>query len=288
VRKVRLYYFGPPERVTKGARLTAKRGSLAGGVAVVELQRGFNIQTRDGIIIRSMRPLKEVKAVPKPANGENVLIFIHGFCRGFEESIQRAAQLAHTYDYHGTIIVFSWPSLGRPGPLSYLADRKALDGSGKVFEKFLRAAVKEFGASRIQIIAHSLGCRLACTTLTKLARPKAPFRLKNILLVAPDVDAKQFRDRFAKPVAASAKRTTVYYSRSDKMLALAGVINKQERLGRIGPGKIDGIERVDFTPLGGLLRKTHNDYRAHPNLVWDIRGVLSGKLWECDRTYKSR
>ncbi|MFQ5734426.1 MAG: alpha/beta hydrolase [Planctomycetaceae bacterium] len=288
---MRVYYF--TNRAQEGEKdglpqFGAKPGRLTAGVAEVDIRQGFDITTRDGITIRSMKPIKSAKAIPGRSESEskNVLIFVHGFYVAFTESIQRVAQIVHAYDYSGTVVVYSWPSLCQFSKAAYLADRKALDASADAFRQFLKDMTERFGGARMQILAHSLACRLVGTTVATTVSAngnRTPLQLRNVVFVAPDVDVARFRDEFSAPLSCVVRRLTIYHSRSDKLLWFAEIYNDgRRRLGSVGPDGTKNIETVDFTELGGLFA-AHNFYREHPAVVLDVRGVLSGAIPYCRR-----
>lgn len=288
LRRVHVHYF--TNRVKEGVRngrpvFGAKVGPLSAGYAEVSIAKGFRISDRHGIRITSLKPAKpegmyrELKKTTK----SRVLIYVHGFYIAFEESIQRVAQIVHSYDYRGTVVVFSWPSLCRFSKNAYFADRKSLDASAKVFREFLKGVVGAVGGNRVQILAHSLACRLIGSVAAELVKSNTAIRLANVVFASPDVDVVRFGDYYVKPLLQIADRFTIYHSQADSLLGFAGNLNDgRERLGRAGPGKHLSVESIDFTALGGWFA-AHNFYREHPAIVLDIRGVLSGAIPFCRR-----
>jgi hypothetical protein len=239
----------------------------------------------DDFTIRAMMPAKDLTSLYAGVDRElnqNVLLFIHGFNVGHEGAIRKAAQFVHELDYPGIVFVFSWPSQCRFDEDAYLADQKMISGCVAAFCKCLQMLSDRFTAAKIQIVAHSLACRLVSQTAVEMGKDDKlkDIRFANIIFASPDMDAERFSKQFAKPLLHLAQRVTVYYSRCDPMLRMAEVLNEgRERLGRIGldAKSRTGVELIDFTAMGCSC-STHSYFRKHPVLVKDIHGVLAGVI----------
>ena len=99
---------------------------------------------------------------------KEVFVFIHGFNTTFEDGSLRTAQLAADLRLDGAPIMWSWPSAG--GVLSYWrdADQAENPAEASALAAFLRDVVQTTGATRVHLVAHSMGNR------PLMADPMAP------------------------------------------------------------------------------------------------------------------
>ena len=271
----------------------AKQGSLQ--YARYELTVGPQHQPGelDGITIRCMKAAEDFDSLCHDTqqdphqNRSNILVFVHGFNVTHDASIRRAAQIATELDHDGLVFVFSWPSLGELSEKAYYIDRQTVNESIAAFRQYLLAIDHEFAGSNIQILAHSLGCRLTGQTVVSIVQAEtetAGFRLANVVLAAPDVDAQYFEKMVAPALITVTSRVTVYHSRRDIALAFSKTYNGgQSRLGSIGSTRSD-IETIDYSALGGIFL-AHGFYCKHPVMVKDLHGVLGNTIPPSQRIF---
>jgi esterase/lipase superfamily enzyme len=86
----------------------------------------------------------------------------------------------------------------------------------------------------------------------------AQTEFENVVLSAPDVDHREFNDKFIKEIKALADNVTVYVSSNDRALLVSRVINRGLRLGEStldpeNPGQVEQAAR-----LAGLLEPGNN------------------------------
>ena len=98
--------------------------------------------------------------------GTDVLIYVHGFNQTFETAALDAAQLSDAIKFRGRTMVFSWPS--KAGLFDYAYDRDSAMFSRDDFEHVLSSIVSAPSASRVHIVAHSMGTMLALESLRQL------------------------------------------------------------------------------------------------------------------------
>ena len=98
--------------------------------------------------------------------GGDVLIYVHGFKQTFETAVLDAAHLSDAIKFRGRTMAFSWPS--KAGLFDYAYDRDSAVFSRDDFEHVLSSIVSAPGASRVHIIAHSMGTMLALESLRQL------------------------------------------------------------------------------------------------------------------------
>lgn len=258
----------------------------------VSVGNGYKRGQLEDISVESIALVKDIRKLPQPVkpnvngDGPRALVFIHGFFVGFEESIRRAMQIVHELDYRGAVFVYTWPSVFQMSPDGYRADKAVVARSVKSFARFLQDLTTQYGGGSLQILAHSLGCRLVSKAVQTLdagdrAKKKAkPRKIDNIIFAAPDIEVANFSRRYVEPLTEISRRLTIYHSSRDQLLKFAEKVDKRgPRLGRTGASRADlrvSVEFVDYSrlPGGHFNLRTHNLYREHPAIVKDIRGVL--------------
>jgi esterase/lipase superfamily enzyme len=188
-----------------------------------------------------------LEAVAEEAH-RNAVLFIHGYNVSFEEAALRSAQIGFDLNVTGVMAFYSWPSQGTvPG---YIADSAAVEASTPHIVAFIRDLAAKSGATRLHVIAHSMGNRGLLRALERLARATdqaSPVRLNQIILAAPDVDVDTFRE-LADVYRRLATRTTLYISTTDKALQLSHRLHRFPRVGLMPPlCRVAGIDTVNVT-----------------------------------------
>ena len=129
------------------------------------------------------------------------------------------------------MIMFSWPAQPSISLDGYRRSEDNVDASALALEKLL----EPYGQSRIDLLAHSLGCRVVCRAFRGLMSNDLWSRtepsLPNVILAAPDVDATDFTQAFLSEVQTLAGRTTVYVARNDGVLIISDYLHDSLRLG---------------------------------------------------------
>jgi esterase/lipase superfamily enzyme len=154
-------------------------------------------------------------------NSGQVLVFVHGYNTRYEEAVYWLAQFVHDAKYKGTVVLFSWPSMGKAR--LYLADRESSTFSRDYLEQTLRqlAALKE--VKEVDILAHSMGTWLTVETLRQ-AKLKGDgqfgAKLGDVILAAPDLDVNVFRTQL-DVIGPLRRPMTVVVSGDDKVLGLS-------------------------------------------------------------------
>src|SRR5690606_7783767 len=125
-------------------------------------------------------------------NGGRALVFIHGYRTPFDKSVYRAAQIKNDASYGGTTVLFSWASTGRT--VDYLHVNNSASVARDGLEHTLRL-VQKAGATRIDIIAHSMGNWILMEALRQLVigdRTDLRDVLGDVVLASPDIDVDVF------------------------------------------------------------------------------------------------
>jgi esterase/lipase superfamily enzyme len=107
------------------------------------------------------------------------------------------------------------------------------------------------------------------------ARP----RLREVALVAPDIDAELFK-RTAKEIAPQATRMTLYASSRDGALALAQQVSGYRRAGQAGTEivVIPEVQTIDASEVDtSLLGLNHSYFADNTSILSDLYALLRGE-----------
>lgn len=174
------------------------------------------------------------------------LVFLHGYCTKFDDAARRTAQLKVDLGHMGPAAFFSWPSLG--SKLGYPGDESAIEGSEQAIRSFLIDFAQRSGASKVHIIAHSMGNRALLRALDAIARAAAttaPISFGQIFIAAPDVDSRVFKN-LAAAYAQLADRATLYVTKNDQVMGLSARLHRFPRAGLTPPVVIvPGVDTID-------------------------------------------
>ncbi len=167
--------------------------------------------------------VKLIEAQAKTKGCRSVLVYVHGFHTGFDGAVLRTAQIAHDAQTACAAAAFAWTSevkLNR-----YAVDLERSTYAQPLFEEFLRE-LSESGL-RVTVLGHSMGARVTLATLSAIGKSRERARpgfIDELVLAAPDIGAGRDDDDFVKLLRAAApyvRRTTVYASSNDSVLALS-------------------------------------------------------------------
>jgi esterase/lipase superfamily enzyme len=184
----------------------------------------------------------ELGALFAQASGLDVLIYVHGFKQTFETAALDAAHLSDAIKFRGRTMVFSWPS--KAGLFDYAYDRDSAMWSRDGFERVLQSIVAVPGASRIHIVAHSMGTMLTLESLRELYAQNGDTvagRIGAVVFAAPDIDMDVFSSAINR-VGPLARKITVITATNDRALALSGRI--AGGMTRVGAAEKAAIERL--------------------------------------------
>jgi esterase/lipase superfamily enzyme/Tfp pilus assembly protein PilF len=230
------------------------------------------------LAIRSIKIRQDLKVAQQRLDGATVFpkqafVFVHGFNVSFENALRRTAQIAFDLNFDGAPFLFSWPSRG--GFLNYFTDRDNAVTAANHLKAFLEKIVAETGATKIHLIAHSMGNVVLLDALEKMKLSNANqsgLRFAEIILHSPDVAKSRFGQLMTgiKGIGTSA---TLYASQSDRALNISAWI-WGERAGAT-PSVVDGVETIDTTAAGSsFLGLNHDLYVTNPAIFNDMRLVL--------------
>jgi esterase/lipase superfamily enzyme len=213
-----------------------------------------------------------------------VLVFVHGFNNRFDEAVFRFAQIVHDSKSQAIPVLFTWPSRGEVTLRAYTYDRESANYSRDALEQLLADLSKDPNVSEINVVAHSMGNWITLEALRarSIQKASAPSRdrsdkLKNALLVAPDIDADVFRSQIQR-MGPYRPRIALFVSRDDTALSVSkivwggisrmGEVNVEEEPYRSELAR-DNIVVFDLT----ALRASGNG--AHSRAFDDITDVMT-------------
>ena len=233
-----------------------------------------------------------ISSIAKSTGRTKVLIFVHGFNNRFDDAVYRFAQIV--YDSKAPVIpvLFTWPSRADVRLRGYNYDRESASYSRDALEDLLSNLSSNTSVTEINLLAHSMGNWLTLEALrgrsmraAQSAKNAKPDKVKNALLVAPDVDVDVFRMQIQR-MGGARPRMALFLSQDDKALALSEKISGgMPRLGRIDPTiepfrselEKDGIMVFDLTTLKSSGDNAHS--RAFDD-VTSVMGMLQRRLSE--------
>ena len=135
-------------------------------------------------------------AAKKPKARGRVLLFVHGFNNRFDEAVYRFAQIVHDSGAPGAPVLFSWPSRGSVSLQAYREDAESAAQSRDAFSQLFDAIAATPNVKEVTVLCHSMGCFLTFETMRARAiSGRIGAKIKNVLFVAPDVDAESFRSQ---------------------------------------------------------------------------------------------
>jgi esterase/lipase superfamily enzyme len=220
-----------------------------------------------------------VTATVKSNKLKRVLIFVHGFNNRFDDAVYRFAQIVHDSKSPAVPVLFTWPSRGSLKLTSYTYDRESANYSRDALEALLSETARNPNVAEINILAHSMGNWVTLEALRTMSirSKKINSKIKNVFLVAPDVDVDVFRTQI-QSLGTPRPRIALFVSRDDKALALSQDIwGGVPRLGDVDPTaepyrtefEQEHIQVFDLTPL-----KTIGD-NAHSRAFDDVTSVMA-------------
>lgn len=316
VHEVKVFYgtdrIRAPDRLTRSlaspsattpqtVRYSTTRGPTSYGTATVTLpprhERGnlerpsiwrleFAVDPAKHVTFRQAVPassrdafLIDVRAMVAASQEKQAFVFVHGFNTSFEAAALRTAQMHHDLGFDGAPIFWSWASKARPDPAAYFADTRAAGQTVDELSTFLSQIAQETGATRVHVIAHSMGNQATIRALDKIAVNNGQARaiFDQVVLCSPDVDPAEF-ERIAARIQTTAKRTTLYASANDRALFISRYLNNGIRLGDATSGvvTVQGLESVDASKVTtDLFSLNHTFFSSVPSVMGDLRTVLT-------------
>lgn len=250
----RVHVPGALEQPRRGTRRDAARHFAAGEIAVFPDEGGFESVLRESLA----------------RTGGRALVFVHGYRTPFDGSVYRAAQIVHDSGYKGTPVLFSWASTGRT--VDYIYDNNSATIARDGLERTLRV-LRRSGATRIDIVAHSMGNWLTMEALRQVAigqEKDLASLLGDVVLASPDIDIDVFKSQLQR-IGRPDRPFFVLISRDDRALLVSSIIAGNRP--RVGDYDRDsdlaslGVVVVDVSGLSSGDRLNHARFADNPVLI---------------------
>lgn len=195
----------------------------------------------------SVRFVQRIAADLATTRSRDVLVFVHGFNVSFDDAAVRAAQVAADMSFDGTVVLFSWPSAG--SVTSYVRDLQAARNAGFHLLRLVRGIVPAAQPDRVHLLGHSMGAEVIGKAAALVTPADSNARFAQVVLAAPDIDARVFRRELLPVLMAHAQRITLYASNDDEALRASRAVNGVWRLGLGGDSLtvIEGLDTIDAT-----------------------------------------
>ncbi|MEW4453109.1 alpha/beta hydrolase [Bremerella sp. JC817] len=216
----------------------------------------------------------------------DLLIFIHGYNVSFEDAARRTAQIAHDLEFQGAPVFFSWPSQGEL--LGYVVDRDNSFWTASHLREFLLKIHYHSGAQAVHLIAHSMGNRAFGAAVEALAQDlnQQEKMFNEVILAAPDVDARVFQEQIAPRLSSLAHHVTLYASQNDLALKASRAVNGYPRAGDVGASilVLSGIDTIDVTQIDTSLMG-HAYYGDNTTVISDIYALMQNHRFPKQREW---
>ena len=227
----------------------------------------------------------------KQPGHSRVLVFVHGFNNRFDDAVYRFAQIVHDAKAPAIPVLFTWPSRGELRLRAYTYDRESTNFSRDALEELLDSLAKQPRVTEVNILAHSMGNWITLEALrgrsiraSRSAYNAKSDKLKNVLMVAPDVDVDVFRTELQR-MGPIRPRISLFVSRDDEALRLSRFLwGGVPRLGDVNANQEpyqaeferNRIEVFDLTTLKAADNDAHDRaFDEAPTVAAMIRKRLS-------------
>ena len=205
-----------------------------------------------------------------------LMIFVHGYNEEFPDTIRTVAQFADDLKFSGPVVLFSWPSQG--SLTGYSVDETNAQWAQSHFLEVMSALLEEVPVHNIYLVGHSMGNRIIGNAMITLSGERLESDLmlfREIIMIAPDIDADVFKKDMAPRLARTGIHITLYASSRDRALLASKAFHGYPRAGDSGEALVvvDGMETIDASNAsGGLLG--HSYYAEDRRIMEDIFGLL--------------
>jgi esterase/lipase superfamily enzyme len=222
---------------------------------------------------------------------KEVFIFVHGYNNTFDDAAYVAAEFWHFLGREGVPLLYTWPA-GYPGLFGYTYDRESSEYTVFHMKQILRIVSAMPEVKGIQLVAHSRGTDVATAAVRELfifargagIHPLQRYKIRNLVLAAPDLDFGVVRQRLAaEQLSYGFDNLTIYYSPIDGALGFAQTLfsSPRGRLGKLDEAHLTAREwdNIDQLERGiALIRFEggtsdqygHSYFRTNPSVSSDI------------------
>lgn len=234
---------------------------------------------------------KQLRLRVEASPNRQLMLFVHGYCATFRDAARRTAQMAYDMNYQGPSMFFSWPAGSDLEAFqeraNYLKDLRRAEESDEDLITVIENISRWSGAERVHLVAHSMGNFVLTEALKTIddrtgRDRELPRFFDQVVMAAPDLDARDFVKKSGRRVRGFSNRFTVYASRQDKALKLSKSVNGFEPLGLLNDYSRQGAEAklyelVDAsTAESGWFDSGHVYYGDMPEMLVDLAFVFRG------------
>jgi esterase/lipase superfamily enzyme len=221
---------------------------------------------------------------------KEVFIYVHGIQNSFAEATYTIAELWHYFGREGIPIAYTWPAGGGGLLRGYTYDRESSEFTVTHMKTFLRLLTRMPEVEGVHLISHSRGTDVVTTAFRELMieshakgeDPRARYRIKNLVLAAPDLDIDVMVQRtLGERIGTGVDRLTIYTSKGDKALGLSEMLfGGFTRVGqadeselpeymRALAGRVKNVAFIEYTGTeSGDFG--HNYFRKNPAVASDL------------------
>lgn len=242
----------------------------------------FDDDERRHVVVQSVQTMTAVdfynslRGDVAEAPERDVLLFVHGYNTSFSDAVKRAAQVKLDSPFVGPTVLFSWPSKRRWQLYSHDLDQIAV--SAHHLRDILSLVKHQTRASRIHVVAHSLGARLLTEAISLLPGDVPKPVVRELILAAPDININVF-SKLAGALRSAADRVTIYASDHDRALEFSHKYNGNGRVGDARHlGDINHYEGIDVIDASNVrtARLGHGYLTDSALLLRDLHDVIEG------------
>jgi esterase/lipase superfamily enzyme len=215
-----------------------------------------------------------------PANParRDVLLYVHGFNQSFETAALDAARLSTSVQFHGSTMIFTWPSKEKLFDYGY--DRESAMWSRDAMERLLTALIANDRIGRIHIVAHSVGTMLSMEALRQVYARNGIAgvdKIGAVVFASPDIDMDVFTSSLQR-IPPLAPKITVITATNDRALAVAGwIAGGMTRVGAAEKEQLEklGLRVIDASAQGwGIIN--HDLFLSNDQITTVIRRAIEG------------
>ena len=227
------------------------------------------------------KSFRDALAADIAERGGRALVFVHGYNTAFDNAVYRATQIIHDSAYPGTPVLFTWASAGRA--VDYVYDNNSATAARDRLVETLRL-VASSGASRVDIVAHSMGNWVTMEALRQLAITgdrDLGGKLGEVVLASPDIDVDVFKSQL-RDYGVPDRPFIVLTSANDRALEISGLIaGNRPRVGDYKDAKdlaSYGVIVADLSEASAGDSFNHTKFADNPVLV----KLLGARLSDAD------
>jgi esterase/lipase superfamily enzyme len=235
-----------------------------------------HIKVLDVLTLKREEFARRLRRAIEASQGGKLMIFVHGYNEEFPEAARTVAQFAYDLNFDGPVVLFSWPSQG--SLTGYTVDETNAEWAQADFVTLMTELLEKLPVQNIYLVGHSMGNRIIGRAMAALASDRLESDMllfREIIMIAPDIDAEVFRKDMAPRLARTGIHVTLYASSNDRALMASKAFHGYPRAGESGAGLVivDGVETVDASGIsGGLLG--HSYFAEDRRIMEDIFALL--------------